>query len=213
MTSLSIVGAGKIGRAVGRHWLRAGHRVTFGVRSPLRPESGPDPVDDRLRVVSIPDAIDAGNPILLAVPYAALDELTRTVGARLVGKIVIDAVNPAGSSPDGHLVSTLPFGVTAGTDLAHRLPGATIVRAFSHVMDELLVSRGTNQPLRWAMAVAGDDPDAKRITSDLVRDTGFTPVDIGDLAGSAPLDPGGILFPNMFTPADLRSAIESCVRS
>jgi 8-hydroxy-5-deazaflavin:NADPH oxidoreductase len=75
-------------------------------------------------------------------------------------------------------------------------------------MDELLVSRGTSQTGFWAVAIAGDVPAAKLLVAELVRDTGFIPVDIGVLAKSAPLDPGGILFPHMFTEADMRAALK-----
>ncbi len=66
-------------------------------------------------------------------------------------------------------------------------------------MDESLAYRGLRQPGFWAIAVAGDDPEANKIVHDLVRATGFVPVHIGTLAESAPLDPGGVIFPHMFT--------------
>ena len=91
--------------------------------------------------------------------------------------------------------------------MAQRLPHSLVVRAFSHVMDELLVSRGSSQSGLWAMAIAGDDPVAKQIVGALVRDAGFVPVDIGTLAESLPLDPGGALFPHMFTEADMRAML------
>jgi predicted dinucleotide-binding enzyme len=75
-------------------------------------------------------------------------------------------------------------------------------------MEELLVSRGTKMPGLFAVAIAGDDPIAKSAVADLVTDTGFVPVDIGTLAESAPLDPGGVLFPHVFTPADMRQALK-----
>jgi predicted dinucleotide-binding enzyme len=74
-------------------------------------------------------------------------------------------------------------------------------------MDELLWSRGTQQRHFWGMAVAGDAENAKSIVAGLVSDAGFTPIDIGTLDESLPLDPGGVLFPHMFTPADLQAAV------
>jgi len=41
----------------------------------------------------------------------------------------------------------------------------------------------------------------------LVAAAGYVPVVIGGLGRSAPLDPGGILFPNMFLPADMRRLV------
>lgn len=204
---LSILGAGKIGRAVGYHWIRAGHSVTFGSRAPQQLASALQELGPLAHAASLAEAATAGDPILLAVPYSAVDALLDDIGTQLRGKIVIDATNPVASASDGRIISSLAAGVTAGSLMGERLPHSIVVRAFSHVMYELLESRGAAQPLRWAMAIAGDDPNAKRIIDELVRDTGFTPVDIGGLADSAPLDPGGPLFPNIFTEADMRTKL------
>lgn len=206
---LGILGAGQIGRPIGRHWIRAGHAVAFGSRTPDKLTPFIESLGERARAASLPQAASDSDIVLLSVPYAAVDAVLDDVGASLTGKIVIDATNPFGISSDGRIVSTLDDGVTAGSRMAERLPESTVVRAFSHVMNELLESRGTAQPMVWAMALAGDDPDAKRVVADLVRDTGFSPVDLGRLADSGPLDPGGLLFPNMFTEADMRARLAS----
>lgn len=206
---LSILGAGQIGRPIGRHWIRAGHTVTFGSRTPEKLAAFTESLGERARAVSLQQAAADGEIILLSVPYSAVDAVLDDVGALLAGKVVIDASNPFGISAEGRIISTLGDDVTAGSRMAERLPESTIVRAFSHVMNELLERRGTAQPMLWAMAIAGDDPDAKRVVADLVRDTGFTPVDLGGLSDSAPLDPGGFLFPNMFTEADMRARLAS----
>ncbi|MCO6004064.1 NAD(P)-binding domain-containing protein [Actinoallomurus purpureus] len=204
---IGLLGAGNIGRPIGRHWLAAGHTVTFGSRSPQRLASFIGPLGPGARAASYADAATAGDVVMLAVPYQALDELLDTVRDRLAGKIVIDAANPMGLSPDGRIISTLEPGVTQGRRTADLLPGSTVVRAFTHVMDELLWSRGTRQRHFWGMALAGDDAEAKDLVSNLILDAGFTPVDLGGLENSSALDPGGPIFPHMFTPADLRATV------
>lgn len=204
---ISILGAGKIGQAVAQLWLRAGHSICFGARSPAKLTAIVEALGPRASAKSIREAAAEGEVVLLAVPYTAVEELTSMVGDELAGKIVLDATNPFGISPEGRVISTLGSSYTAGSRMATLLPKSTIVRAFTHVMEELLVSRGTSQPGLFAMATAGDDPTAKLLVADLIRDTGFVPVDIGTLAESAPLDPGGILFPHLFTEADMRAVL------
>jgi predicted dinucleotide-binding enzyme len=94
--------------------------------------------------------------------------------------------------------------MTQGRHTAKLLPDSMVTRAFTHVMYELLWPRGTRQRMSWGMALAGDDATAKAATAELITDAGFTPVDVGGLDDSAILDPGGVLFPKMFSPADLR---------
>jgi predicted dinucleotide-binding enzyme len=204
---LAILGAGNIGRPIGRHWLAAGHTVTFGSRSPEALAPFTAPLGDRARAGTVVEAASTGDVVLLSVPHPALDDLLDSVGDLLSGKIIIDATNPMGLSPQGQIISTLSPGVTEGRHIAKLLQDSTIVRAFTHVMDELLWSRGTHQRHFWAMAISGDDAKAKLIVGELVRDTGFTPVDLGGLDDGVALDPGGVLFPHMFTEADLRAAV------
>lgn len=203
---IGILGAGKIGQALGQLWLRAGHEVSFGGRTPEKLVTMVEALGPRASAQSLKVVAAESEVILLAVPYSAVDECVASVSNELVGKIILDATNPVGFSPEGRIISTLANG-TAGTRMAARLPNSTIVRVFTHVMDELLVSRATRQSGSWAVAIAGDSLDAKSLAEKLVQDTGFIPVDIGTLAESAPLDPGGILFPNMFTEADMRAVL------
>ncbi|HEU5160776.1 MAG TPA: NAD(P)-binding domain-containing protein [Streptosporangiaceae bacterium] len=203
---IGILGAGKVGRAVGRHWTTAGHTVTFGSRSPEGLASFTRELGVRARAAAPAAAAAAGDIVLLSVPHPVVEEVLDAAYGHLTGKIVIDATNPMGLSPDGRIISTLDAGLTQGRRTAKFLPDSTVIRAFTHVMDELLCSRGTRQPHFWGMALAGDDPDAKAVVAGLIHDAGFTPVDLGGLDDSSALDPGGPIFPHLFTPADLRSA-------
>jgi 8-hydroxy-5-deazaflavin:NADPH oxidoreductase len=38
MTSIAVIGSGRIGAALARKWAATGHAVTFGARSPDKPE-------------------------------------------------------------------------------------------------------------------------------------------------------------------------------
>lgn len=198
---IAILGAGKIGRPIGRHWLAAGHEVVFGSRRPER-------LTDLggVKAAGFAEAAASAEVVLLSVPYPALAELLETAGGALDGKIVVDATNPMGLSAEGHIISLLDPGVTQGRATADRLPGARVARAFTHVMDELLWSRGTQQRDFWGMAYAADDPGTGEVVAGLISDAGFTPVGLGGLDDSAALDPGGPVFPHLFTPADLRVA-------
>ncbi|RFC71516.1 NAD(P)-binding domain-containing protein [Streptomyces sp. AcE210] len=203
---LGVLGAGNIGRPVGRHWLAVGHAVAFGSRSPEHLASFVAPLGDRARATTLAEAAASSDVVLLSVPHPALGELLDSVGDLLAGKIVIDATNPVVLTDDGRVVSTLGGGLTQGRSTAKQLPDSRVVRAFTHIMDELLWSRGTQQRHFWGMAIAGDDAEANQVAGQLVHDAGFTPVDLGGLDDSAALDPGGAVFPHMFTPTDLRLA-------
>lgn len=203
---IGILGAGNIGRPLGRHWLAAGHTVTFGSRTPARLASFVEPLGDRARAATYDEAVEASDIVLLSVPHPALDDLLDQLADRLTGKTVIDATSPIGVSEDGLFVSTLSAGLTQGSWAAKRLPGSSVARAFTHFPDELLWSRGTQQRHFWGMGIASDDPAARQVTETLVHDAGFVPVHIGGLDESAAVDPGGALFGYVSTAAGLRAA-------
>lgn len=201
---IGILGAGNLAQPIGRHWVAAGHTVAFGSRTPERLVPTVEAWGERASATTLAEAADFGDVVLLSVPNRALDELLVALGDRLAGKIVIDATNPIARTEDGRIISTLDPGLTEGRRTAKTLPDSVVIRAFTHVMHELVWSRGTRQPMSWGMALAGDDAEAKTVVAGLIADTGFAPVDIGGLDDSAALEPGGEIFPKMFSPGDLR---------
>ena len=62
------------------------------------------------------------------------------------------------------------------------MPGARIVRAFN-VIGAARMGEAASQSPRMGMPIAGDDPEAIRVVSALVREVGYEPVLVGTLAG------------------------------
>ncbi|MFT4230885.1 MAG: NAD(P)-binding domain-containing protein [Microbacterium sp.] len=201
LASVGIVGAGKSGIALATLLTEAGVTVSLGSRDPHSPRFNDAPCP----VTSLSEAMQH-ETIVLSLPHSAI-EATLAFAAPEPGAIVIDTANAVDFSTPGQITSALP--IPHGRWLQRLLPQVRVTRAFSHVQDELLVSRAHRQPGTWAVAVAGDDDEAVDITSDLVHAASYVPVVIGDLDASAPLDPGGSLFPNMFLSEDMRRLVRA----
>jgi putative enoyl reductase mmyQ len=105
---------------------------------------------------------------------------------------------------EGQIVSTLPEGRTEGQWMADMLPDSVVVRAFSHTQEELLVSRAGKNPGVWAVGYATDALEERPRIESLLEATGYVPVFVGTLAESSLLDPGGSVFPHLFTAGDLQ---------
>jgi 8-hydroxy-5-deazaflavin:NADPH oxidoreductase len=102
-------------------------------------------------------------------------------------------------------------GKTSGTVTAELFPKSSVARAFSHQLAETLWLRGRREPGRWGIGYAADDNDTAWITAEIITQTGFAPIRVGTLAHSAPIDPGGRLFPGLlglFSPQGMRTTLD-----
>lgn len=205
--NIGIIGSGAVGKAVGQLWIEAGHSVYFGSRKPANIKVEVELLGSRAHATNLEDAASKGDVIFVAIPYEALESTYKHLGKSLANKIVIEASNPWGISAQGGIVSTLD-NETAGTRTARLLPESKVARAFSHVMSELIVSRGKRHPLEWAVGIAADTTDTSAVVEQLVRDAGYTPVNVGNLAESAILDPGGEFMPHLYLPYDMQRKLK-----
>jgi 8-hydroxy-5-deazaflavin:NADPH oxidoreductase len=104
---VAVVGTGFIGGVLGRALCRSGHAVTFGSRHPDHDDVAGDTA---AAVRDIGSALASADVVVLAVPGAAVPELTGAYGDVLNGKLVIDATNRMGAA-EANCRSSLPPGV------------------------------------------------------------------------------------------------------
>jgi len=84
---------------------------------------------------------------------------------------------------DGHIPELDSEATTTSELLQAHLPASKVVKAFNHIYAADLTADG--QPPgtknRRALAIAGDDPNAKATVARLIDEFGFDPVDLGPL--------------------------------
>ena len=195
---IGIVGSGRLGGTVGALWVKAGHEVMFSSRHPEALKEMASKLGPRAHVGTVSEAMAFSDVILLAVPYSALPQIGKDNAAALRGKIVIDASNPV-VRRDGAVAEEAMANGVGPTSLKY-LPGARYVRAFNPVGTGALEreSHRTGTPI--GIPVFGDDAQAVKVASQLVRDAGFEPV-VAPLARSGDFAPGTPLF-GKATPVD-----------
>ena len=180
--NIAIIGSGNVGCALAGALRRAGHQVSFGVKSP-----DPGQPDHR----SVPDAVGRAQATILAVPFAAVGDVVAAAGG-LAGKILIDATNPLGMV-EGGLGLTMGFTTSGAEQVAALAPQARVFKAFNQTgFENMADARPYAQ--RPVMFVAGDDADGKRTVLALVTDAGFEPIDAGGLRAARLLEPFAMLW-------------------
>lgn len=126
------------------------------------------------------------------MPLSGIDQLPVEP---LAGKVVIATTN-YNTQRDGHIAVLDAGTATVAGMIQEYLPRSRVVRAFSHISAAEVTTDGEPEgtPNRRALAVAGDDADAKRMVADLYNQVGFDTVDIGGLDESWKVDRGQPAF-------------------
>jgi hypothetical protein len=180
---ITIIGPGKMGRAIGTRAVAGGHSVTFVGRTPESAQQAAEEVKAsakqgaQVSAANLND-VELGDVVVLAVWYGSNIEIARQLGAKLKGKTVVDIANPLNSTYDG--LATAPDSSSA-EDVAKAVDSeAKVVKAFNTTYaGTLLAGEVDGEPLD--VFIASDDEDAKSKVAQLVKDSGMRPVDTGPL--------------------------------
>lgn len=183
---IGIVGSGRVGGTLGTVWAQAGHTVMFSSLDLEHDKKLAAEVGHGARAGTSREAAAFGDVVLVSVPYRALPAVGKDLGDLIKGKVVIDTCNPF-EARDGEVgIWALKMG--AGLASQELLPGARIVRAFNAIGAARMGAAYQN-PGAVGMPIAGDDAEAIKIASGLIRDIGYEPVLIGGLAMGRHLQP------------------------
>ncbi|SEB51634.1 hypothetical protein SAMN04489844_0372 [Nocardioides exalbidus] len=181
MTTIGLIGSGHIGTAIARRAIEQGHDVVLS--NSRGPETLADLVadlGDRARAATAQEAAEAGDLVVVTVPFKAYLDVPVEP---LAGKVVIDTNNYY-FERDGHYPELDEGRTTVSEMLAEHLPTSKVVKAFNAIQAAHIVTEGrpSGAADRRALAIAGDDADAKQVVTDLIDSFGFDVVDAGPLA-------------------------------
>ncbi|MBC9927837.1 MULTISPECIES: NADPH-dependent F420 reductase [unclassified Leucobacter] len=186
MTTVSIIGSGKMGAAIAEVADRAGAGVQILKRSATSPSAARSGFE-----YSVMGDKLAGDLVVLAVPSAAYPSILEHYREQLSSRVVIDISNPIDFSTYDELKS--PADSSTAAELAQMLPeGASVVKAFNVNLGDTLTS-GTNGTTPTTVLFAGDYADAKIAVATLIEAAGMRAVDVGPLTRARELEAMGFL--------------------
>lgn len=202
---IGIIGTGEIGGALARHWGAAGHQLLISSRHPEQLQALAREIGPNVKVGTPREAAAFGDVVLVSVPYSATPQIGRDYAAELKGKVVLDTGNPYPGRDGEMAVRDRQRGT--GVASAEYLPGTRLVRAFNAINSGPLANQAFEKPARLGIPLAGDDPEAMKIATQLVSDAGFDPVPVGGLARAREFDVGTPVYVRGMTAAQLRKAL------
>lgn len=218
---IGILGTGNLATALGAAWVRAGHDVVVGGRSPEKAEAaaaamgagtvtgdpgrGGTATRGTARAGATPaEAVAGQDAVLLAVTWTGVPDILRAAGAAggaLSGTVLIDPVNAVDHGVGEHLVAD---GRAAAEHIAELAPGAHVVKAF-HLFPADQWSPG-RAPV--TVPIAGDDEAALHTAAGLVRDVGAEPAAVGPLRRARQLEEAaGLVIALVFAGHDPGAAV------
>src|SRR5262245_11851111 len=163
---IAILGGGKVGSALEAALSRVGCEVRIARRGQVVPTAS------------------WADVIFLAVPFRAVPEVARELGAAADGKALVDVTNAL--TPDFQLA--VGFSTSGAEELQKAVPRAHVVKAFNTVFAQHMSTGKVNGEALTAF-VAGDDDSARKTVLELAKAMGFDAVDSGPLKNARCLEP------------------------
>jgi len=182
---VGILGAGRVGGALGQALARAGHEVCWGLREPEALDAA---LRDHGSSRTIPEMAKWADAVVLAVPFGAAQDALAAAGD-LGGKPLLDATNPIGPR-----LGLLHAGDDSGAEnVARWAKNAKVVKAFNTTGYENMQTPVYDEGAS-AMLYCGDDEDACAVARTLVEAVGFEPIFVGGLTKARLLEPFAMVW-------------------
>ena len=211
MTTIGIIGSGHVGSNLAQAAIAHGYDVV------LSNSQGPDSLTGlvkelgpQARAATSAEVAADGDFAIVAIPITTIDQVPVEP---LAGKVVIATINYFPQRL-GHIPEIDNGATTAPGLLQAHLPTSKVVRAFSMLDAGDMSGDGhpEGDPRRRALALAGDDPAAKRLVAGLYDEFGFDALDIGGLDQSWRLDAGQPAFVTRQNLAELKANVARAKR-
>lgn len=183
--NISIIGTGNMAKGLATVFAQAGHSVILANRDVTKAKAVAAEVGDNVSAAGIRDAVASGDVVVLAVPYDAAEDVIAAAGG-LANKIVVDITNPLTADFTG---LTVGHTTSAAEEIQKRAPNARVVKAFNTIFASVLQAGGKAAGKPATVFVAGNDPRARKVVSDMAASAGFAPLETGGLASSRYLEP------------------------
>jgi 8-hydroxy-5-deazaflavin:NADPH oxidoreductase len=211
MTTIGIIGSGHVGSNLAKAAVAHGYDVV------ISNSTGPDSLaglvgelGQQATAATPEQAAAAADFAIVAIPVTTVGQVPVKP---LAGKVVIATINyfPKRDGP----IAEIDNGTTTvpGVLQAH-LPASKVVRAFSMIDAADMSGDGhpAGDPKRRALALAGDDAEARKLVAGLYDQLGFDTLDLGGLAESWRVDPGQAAFVTRQNLAELRANVANAKR-
>lgn len=208
---IGIIGAGAIGGTIAKKMASAGHTVKINNSGDLDKLNA---LAEELGVIAADqkEVVKDVDVIILSVPTVAIPTLPKDLFSNVPENVIVVDTSNYYPFRDAD-IEEIKNGKVESVWVSEQL-GRPVIKAFNNLLAETLASGGKNPDAedRIAMAVAGDDVEAKKVVAGLINDSGFDAVDSGDLSESWRHQPGTPAYCTELTAEELKQALFDAVK-
>lgn len=203
--TIGVLGAGRVGTAVGRQAVRAGHTVKIATGRPA----------DEIKLLTeviVPGAqavnkedLAGSDIIVVAVPLHKYRSIDTEV---LQGHTVIDTMNYW--APVDGIMDEFESGASTSEVIEEFFGAVKLVKTLNHIGygDLEVDSHPAGDPNRRALVLASDHEDAKQLVAGFVDSLGYDAVDAGPLAAGKAMENGSDIFNGRHTAPEANALLE-----
>ena len=208
---IGIIGTGAIGGTIAKKMAAAGHQVK------INNTSDKDKLNARAQELGVTAAdqkevVKDVDVIILAIPTIAIPTLPKDLFADVPEKVIVVDTSNYYPFRDAD-IEEIKNGKVESIWVSEQL-GRTVIKAFNNLLAETLISGGKDAGAedRIAMAIAGDDVEAKKVIAILVDQAGYDIVDAGPLSESWRHQPGTPAYCTELNATALKQALADAVK-
>ncbi len=205
-TTIGILGSGRVGTALARQALKAGYQVRIATAKPAAENALLVDIVTPGAVAVESSQAAASDLVVLAIPLHKY----RTLNPHeLAGRIVIDAMN-YWAPIDGVFDDFESDPRTTSEVVEGFLLNARVVKSLNHIGYHELEEddKAAGDVTRRALALAGDDAEAKALVATFIDRLGYDAVDAGPLAAGRSFEPATEIFTGSHTAHQLVALIQ-----
>ncbi|MGW0425158.1 NADPH-dependent F420 reductase [Streptomyces sp. NPDC003015] len=207
MTSIGILGAGRVGTNLARTLSAVGHDVTVGRRKNGDGRDTPPADGTTFRYADHWTTTRTADIVINATPGDTTLERLTSLRAELAGKILIDVSNATRDADDGLPGELCHPGSSLAEQLQNALPDTHVVKTLNTMLFTVMTAPGelTIPPTAY---LSGNDEQAKKTVTSLLVDLGWQTdwiEDLGDITTARATEPMILVVPHVlrrhgFTP-------------
>lgn len=202
---IGIVGTGAIGSILAEKFSQAGHHVKV-TNTRAMPELEKIAAGLGATAATIQDVVKDVDAIIFSMPFNAYKDLPKDLLKEVPGDVVVMDTSNYYPFRDGEINELEQM---SESEYISGILNRPLVKVFNNILEGTLKHKGktAGAEARVAISIAGDNPEHKKITTQLVDITGFDTVDGGSLAESWRQQPGTPAYCTELSEADLIKAL------